>query len=148
MNKTIAKLFFLLALAIPFLPTFAKALDSGPFPLTGGQVPPKSELDVLLKGLPIGGMFKISCDIINPSNTKQYPIVLNIAVITDMGPPTNIYVNGDYLNQGQAKLSEYKNSLLITNYAADSSYQNPRVVFKSFDDSDTATVENCVAEFS
>lgn len=126
--------------------------DSPPVNIPGVIIPPLTTVK-----MPITGpgnaheAYSVACDIMNPNYAKQYPITLSMW--GDDGSNCNsanitITLNGAPLAvNGQAKLDRPDNA-----YTASPVYFGDGTTtclytldFQSFDNSDTATVENCIA---
>lgn len=109
--------------------------DCPPVSVPGGDVKPSSQLMVPLTPLVKGEYYSMICDIKNPNYSKQYPIVLSMS-----GGP-NITLNGKPLNSGQAALTLLDNIYTVgpVNSASNTLF------FQNFDNTDTATITNCVA---
>lgn len=120
--------------------------DTKPIPLTGGQIPPRGNINISLDELIIDAHYVIKCDIENPNYQKTYPIILRIYANTcsTCGGVGDFSINGKPPNLGQAALNQYSNK-----FAASASKHDPGgrlgLGFSSYDDTDTAFVKNCFA---
>lgn len=113
--------------------------DSPPISFSIGDVAPGAHVQFQLKTVPGINAYEnysVTCDIKNPNYAKQYPIVMGM--YTD--DSATITLNGKPLNSGQAALIQPDNL-----YAAWPVDYITVLNFYNFDNSDTATVTNCVA---
>lgn len=117
--------------------------DSPPIYFNIGDVKPGAQVVFDLETvLPDNGeAFSLTCDIQNPNYSKQYPIVLGMGVEYGYSAASStITLNGKPLNSNQAALTLSDNF-----YAAYPIYSYYTLWFTNYDNSDTATVTNCVA---
>ena len=116
--------------------------DSPPISFTMGDVTPYGtanwKVQLTLTKVPLiqTEVYSITCHILNPNWDKTYPIMMGM--YTD-GSAT-ITLNGLPLSSGQAPLVQSDNF-----YAASPVYGYNTLTFENFDNSDTATVTNCLA---
>jgi len=121
------------------------AKDSAPIELAAGELKPKEILSISLASLDNEIYYKIKCDIVNPNYGKKYPIV--VRAYCD-GNCSRISINGSNWEDGRyGILKKYVNKFEIE-YIKYINDTESNIYIQSFDDSDTATVTNCMAYYA
>lgn len=140
---------FLIAATVAVSPLAFASNSSPPIYFSIGDVKPGTTLNFnLYTVIPnMGEAYSLTCDIQNPNYSKQYPIVLGISVTTSKGPyaPITITLDGKPLNSNQAALTLPDNSYVIWPVYGGPQYYGDTLTFANYDNSDTATITNCVA---
>lgn len=146
------KIILLFALLLS-VSAYARVQDTPPIPLQGGDVPPGGTLKINLSPLKNCALYNIHCDIINSNRANEvYPIVLSF--FFEYYAPNSVLLNGIKILQSgssttgisyQGELTSEKNQLDAIQWTA---CYNNYFIITNFDNSDTATVQNCYAEFS
>jgi hypothetical protein len=130
---------------------FAAIKDSSPIALGSVTISPNSTVNLSLSSLPKSRYFDVTCDIVNDNFSKQYPIVISFNSTCYNGencnPGSSITINGKSLSPGttsqQALLNQLHNNLIVSRVTSGATFS-----FTSYDDSDSAIVQNCTATYS
>jgi hypothetical protein len=141
---------FLIAAIIAVSPVAFASHDSPPVNVPGVTIPPLTTVKMPMTGAGNPGeAYSLACDIMNPNYAKQYPIVLSMGGNSGecVTPTLTITLNGAPLNDGQGQLNRPDNSYTVSPVRFSTSGDNCtlNLTFTSWDNSDTATVTNCIA---
>lgn len=134
------KLFLLCALLLSAsICANAHPMDSGPFNLPGGVIPPKSQhpglLRIPLTSLPLDAVaFDITCDIENPNYNKAYPAVIR-------------FYNGT-LDGVASSSNQYLLNHQISKFATRWLRLSRDLMFENYDTVDSVFVKNCMAVYA